>query len=634
MEIYIRGKRLLVDPTKIIGEGGEAEIFSLGPNFPHKLAKLWKPPTHPDFSGKDEQTIRNREGARKRIAENQHKIRAFPKNLPARVIVPEDLVLNRNDKQVLGYTMQHLQGADVLRQYSMRRFRQRINADGNTVMGIFKDLHRTVEALHSSNVVIADFNYLNVLVKGVEAFIIDADSMQFKSYLTRSFTPRFVDPLICDAALSALVQSAPHSKATDWYAFMVMLFESLLLVHPYGGVYEPKKGLLIPHDARPLKRISVFHSEVKYPSKAIPLGYLDDDLLHEFYATFEEGKRRILSPNLLEQRFTRCPHCGTEHARTKCPVCKEAVMPARKKVVMRGKVSLERIFETSGEIAVATQQNGKLYYLVHEGNEFRREGGQIVCRGTLERNMQFLLSGERTFIALNGQILEFTPGSIEPKRYAVDSYRNRHAVFDANAEHLYWLSAGKLMRDDPLAPAYVGDVLAGQTLIWVGPKFGVGLYRAGELRVGFIFDATRRGLNDSVKLVPFTGEVLDSASLFSGERAWLLLATYENGRVVHRCIVLAPNGQVLASHQAEENDGTWLGSLHGKVAMSQAKRHFLLSDHEDGLLRLEEQNGSIVTTATFPDTRGLIDPHANLLLDPNGILVVSQREIRRLTIRT
>ncbi len=59
-----------------------------------------------------------------------------------------------------------------------------------------------------------------------------------------------------------------------------MLMQSLLFVGPYGGVYRPTdKKKTVLHDARPLKRITVFDPEVRYPKPARPYNMLPDDLL-------------------------------------------------------------------------------------------------------------------------------------------------------------------------------------------------------------------------------------------------------------------------------------------------------------------------------------------------------------------
>ncbi len=88
----------------------------------------------------------------------------------------------------------------------------------------------------------------------------------------------------------------------------------------------------------------------------------------------------------------------------------------------------------------------------------------------------------------------------------------------------------------------VGDVLAGQTLFWVGDRFGFGFYRAGTLAVAFVFDAERGGLKDTVKLPFLPGEIVGAECTLDDERAWLFLAAQHRGRTVHQCVVVAAGG--------------------------------------------------------------------------------------------
>ena len=112
------------------------------------------------------------------------------------------------------------------------------------------------------------------------AYLIDADSFQFGPFLCRVFTARFVDPLLCVPDATQLLLHQPHTAASDGYAYTVMLMQCLLFVGPYGGVYRPKDPAhRVPHEARPLHRMTIFHPEVQYPKPAIPYGTLPDELL-------------------------------------------------------------------------------------------------------------------------------------------------------------------------------------------------------------------------------------------------------------------------------------------------------------------------------------------------------------------
>jgi hypothetical protein len=197
--------------------------------------------------------------------------------------------------------------------------------------------------------------------------------------------------------------------------------------------------------------------------------------------------------------------------------------------------------------------------------------------------------------------------------------------FDVNEPHCYWIDGGRLLRDGSLGPEFVGDVLAGQTRFWVGPAFGVGFYRAGEVSVAFVFDARRRGLNDAVKLPPLRGQLVDAAAYLARDRGWLLTATEDAGRTVHRCVVLRPDGTVEATTEADPGDGSWLGTLGGKCAAG----GFLFAATDAGVVRVALDGGRFVTSE-FPDTEPFVDAGCRLLAGADGLYVVDRQEVRQL----
>ena len=66
--------------------------------------------------------------------------------------------------------------------------------------------------------------------------LIDVDSYQFGGFTCSMFSERFVDPRLCDA--QQLVPVRPHDAESDWFAFAVMAFRSLLGVGPWSQVAQ------------------------------------------------------------------------------------------------------------------------------------------------------------------------------------------------------------------------------------------------------------------------------------------------------------------------------------------------------------------------------------------------------------
>src|SRR5215208_5978198 len=105
-KVLIGGRKVTVDPASAIGKGGEADVFALRDG---RALKLFKAPDHPDLAGQPAlQAV-----ARDRLAEQQHKLRAFPASLPAAVVVPEALAHDPSTGEVVGYAMRMIPGAEV-----------------------------------------------------------------------------------------------------------------------------------------------------------------------------------------------------------------------------------------------------------------------------------------------------------------------------------------------------------------------------------------------------------------------------------------------------------------------------------------------------------------------------------------
>lgn len=623
MDVYVKGKKIRLKPSKSIGKGGEADVYNIGSG---KALKLFKQPEHPDY----QHSPAEQQAARDRIDEHQFKLRLFPSDLPSRVIHPQDLVTDPRGQMILGYTMQLLPDAEVLTKYSDRSFRQ-AGISQQAVVEIFCDLHDTLSGIHQGGAIVGDFNDLNVLVRGREAYIIDADSFQLPTFPCRVFTARFVDPLLCDSTNPKPVLSESYSADSDWYAFTVMFMQCLLFVHPYGGVYRPKDPTKrIPHEARPLQGITIFHQEVKYPKPAIPYQVLPEDLLHYFHEVFEMDIRGKFPRDLLENLYwTKCLSCGLEHARPTCPDCAIASPAARPKAsAVRGTVTATKIFTTEGTILFATLEAGELRFIYHHGGEFKREDNAAILSGSLDPHLQLRVQGNSTLIGKDGQLITLTPGKA-PSRLAVETGACK---FDANQFGRYWIDGGQLLRDGELGSEYIGDVLANQTQFWVGPNFGFGFYRAGNLNVAFVFDARRRGINDRVKLPPWSGQLLEANCALTSDRCWFFWTTQERGLTMRRCAIIRADGSLEAEALAQRGDGSWLGGA-GRYGMGHcAAGHFLLAATDDGILRVEPQNGKIVKTKEFPDTEPFVDASSQLFPGPQGLYVVNQHDIQLLQI--
>jgi hypothetical protein len=633
MDVYLRGKRIKLDPTRSLGKGGEADVFDLGGG---RALKLFKSPDHPDYQGLPSE----QRAAEERIALHQHKLRAFPAGLPRQVIAPEELATDRSGRSVVGYAMQAVALANPLVRYGEPTFR-RVGVTNRDVVRLFLEIHAVVSGLHTAGVVIGDFNDLNVLVtSGAQPRFIDADSFQFGPYPCNVFTERFVDPLLCDARATTPRLARAYNPDADWYAFASLLMQSLLFVAPYGGVYLPKNlSRRIPNAARPLHRITVFHPEVRYPKPATRYEVLPDDLLQYLHRVFEKDERGSFPAELLDRlRFEACPRCAVEHARFSCPFCAPgASQQARAALTVRGPVVCTRVFETAGVVLHACVEQGAVRFLYHEAGAYRREDGSVVFRGDLDPSLRFAILGHSTLVGRGGELAVLSPGQ-GPERLSVDS-DGAGPAFASNGRHRYWTAAGRLLRDAASTPGGasrasrasidgIGDVLAGQTRIWAGPTFGLGLYRASNLSVAFTFDSERRGINDTLRLPPLRGQLVDAACVLDEGRAWLLLALHHAGKTSHLCLAYSRAGALEATTEATAGDGSWLGRLHGKCAT----QGMLLAATDAGIVRIELRDGALQKTREFPDTEPFVDAACQLLIGKDGVYVIGRSEITALKI--
>ena len=619
--VKINGKSFKLAPIGFIGGGGEAAIYRYSPQF---ALKVFKTPDDDTFMGDPMAQA----AAQQRIAEHQRKLPAFPKGLPATVVVPIDLAYDGNT--IMGYTMALVDDAELLISYTDKNFRQKI--DPNETLRIAGSMHGTVSATHKADVLFGDFSCVNVMVPNDPSkppVFIDADSADFGTFRCTMFNAAHLDPLLCDPNGNEMMLWRPYNKEADWYAFEAIFMELCLLTGPYGGVYRPKnKAHKVSPSKRPLSRITVFHQEVIYPKPALPIDILPDDLLDHFHQTFEKDVRGEFPLRLIQNmRWTTCTNCGAIHARDKCPSCATAAPGAVKQtIVINGNVTCNTVFTTRGLILFSTVQGGTPKYIFHENGTFKREDGTTIMNGPINKKMRFRISGRKTLIANPGKLAVLTPSKTEA--IAVDSFGNL-PVFDANSEHYYWVQSANLYRDGELGPETVGQVMKNRTMFWVGEKFGFGFYQAGELFVGFVFDAKRAGINDSVNLPPIKGQLLDQIAYFSSDYCWFMFSVLENGKIINHCYVINQKGEVIAEEEVGKNEDHWLGAIRGDFATS----NWLFVPTDDGIVRMEVVPGSIFEAATFPDTEPFVDAGVHIFSASDGLYLTKRSKLQKMVIK-
>jgi H/ACA ribonucleoprotein complex subunit 3 len=623
--VYLNGQAIRL--TKEIGAGQEAVVYDIGNG---QVAKIYRFPDDPYYA----QSLQEQKAAKVRIAIHQKKLAMYPGGLPSNIIVPSNLL---TDKQgiILGYTMSFITGAETLLKYGDMGYRQSMNISNNEIRDIFLNLHDTLRSLHDKKVIIGDFNDLNILVKNKQVYMIDTDSYQFGNWISTMYTEKFVDPLICDTVMTnnnpIWTMTRNHTYNGDWYAFCALLFKSLLFVDPYGGVYKPKdSNKRIKQQLRPSHRINIFNPEVVYPKHAYPYNVLDAKMIRYFQDVFSKDLRGEFPQAMLKNmQWNTCKACGIEYATSACPICNAGHIYVP--ISVSGNVQVKEVFVTGGTIMFADVQHGKLVYVYHENDEYRRESDRVVISGPLSRNLHIAINGSSTVLS-ESHTMAIIDQSGKSQKMFIDCVGSR-PVCDANDHQIYWVENGNVYKNNPLgleySPINIGQCIVDNTLLWTGDKFAFGMYKAGNILQGFIFDDTSKVVNDNVNLPFIKGQIIDAKTYISDNIAWLMIATKDQSKYINHCLVIDKQGKVLSHINNETSDQPWLSHIKGKSASG----NYLFCPTDDGIMRVSIEPNGQLETKVFVDTENYVNEQSSLLVSPMGIYVIKRNKILLISIK-
>ncbi len=618
--VYLKGQ--VIRLTKEIGAGQEAVVYDMGNG---QVAKIYRLPNDPYYA----QSPEEQKAATARITINQKKLTMFPSGLPSNIIAPSNLL---TDKQgaIIGYTMPFITGAETLLTYGDMGYRHSMNISNNEIRDIFLNLHGTLKALHSKRVVIGDFNDLNILIKNKQVYMIDTDSYQFGNFMSTMYTEKFVDPLICDIItknnIPLWTMTRNHNPNGDWYAFSTLLFKSLLFVDPYGGIYKPKDpNKRVKQQLRPSRRINVFDPEVIYPKHAYPYKSLDDKTLRYFQEVFQKDLRGEFPQVLLKNmQWKSCNACGIEYATSQCPICNAGaihVIP----ISVSGNVQVQEVFVTNGTIMFAAMQNGRLMYVYHENNEYKRENNKIVISGPLSRNLHIAINGSSTVLS-ESHTMVVVDQSGQSKKMFIDCIGTR-PVCDANSREIFWVENGNVYKNNPLgleySPVHIGQCIVDNTVLWTGDVFGFGMYKAGNILQGFVFESSSKVINDNINLPFIKGQIIDAKTYISDSFAWVMIATKDQSKYINHCIVINRQGKVLTHINNDISEEIWLSHIKGKSAVG----NYLFCPTNDGIARISIDANGNIETKVFVDTENYVNEQSSLLVSPMGIYVIKRNKI-------
>jgi hypothetical protein len=282
------------------------------------------------------------------------------------------------------------------------------------------------------------------------------------------------------------------------------------------------------------------------------------------------------------------------------------------------------IYQTHGLILAAQMSGTQVQWLVQVEGQFQREGGTVVLEGDRDPHLWTGLQGRTTIIGKAGQAIAIHPDH-PPERIAVDTH-NGHLQLATNGRDRFWLHNGQLFKAGRFGPDYWGDVLAGQTQIWLGESFGVGSYRAGHLSVTFTFAVGQPGINDQVRLDWGRGQLLAAHGAIGTTRAWLVWVMQTDGITYYHGAAIRATGEIEAEIRAAQGDAPWLEAFRTHCAIGSA----LFAATDNGIVRIEVESGQIRVAQTFPDTEPFVSAESRLLAGDEGLIAVSPQEIIRL----
>jgi hypothetical protein len=582
MDLWLGKSRLRLSGADEIGSGGEARVFR-----------------HKDLA------IKIFELDLARTKAKAEKLRAFPAGLPASVVQPLELVRDRAGA-VVGYAMRRIDGAQPLFRYAQRSWREGV-ASNAEVLGLFRALAQTIGALHARGVVVGDLNDGNVLCDATP-WLIDVDSMQFGTFPCTVAHERFLDPRLYGRDLE---KDPALSTESDWYAFAVALFSSLLYVHPYGGVAPGLPTMLRRAEARH----SLLRPDVTLPRAAVTPKILGDPLRDWFEAVFEKDARTAPPAGVLDSSWTRCA-CGLEHARLSCPACSRA----RPAMILPKGLRAHEVLRTPGRVLACVWQGAPRFLYAHAGRLFRETGELPVSMPG--RVARFAISGGDTWIAEGGTV---TRWSREGTERVMASAFDGAPMFAASSAGVVFAQGDWLVGRDG---ARLGRILEGRTWLALGERFGLGWSRAGRLSLAFLFTPSRAGLRE-VQLPAFDGRVIDLSCTFDARHALLAIATEHRGRYTTSLHLIADDGRVLASRAGDPLTDPILASVRGKAVLDGR----VVCATDDGLVALRPNGaGGFDEVARFSTAREHAAPDDTLIALPGGeLLAVAPHQILRLS---
>ncbi|OGM79040.1 hypothetical protein A2382_01330 [Candidatus Woesebacteria bacterium RIFOXYB1_FULL_38_16] len=568
-------------------------------------------------------------------------------NLQVGVVKPENLLLG-SDGRVVGIDMRFL-GRDYHPMFKLREpeFVNRYDITPLKVARIFRAGLPVLSSVHSQRMCVGDHNDKNTFFKlaGSVFEIIDVDSFAFDAYGSQG-QEFYLDPGLYGKDLSLPV----FVPGNDWYSNAVMLYWSLLLEHPYGGVHRRVRDLLM----RAQQRITLLDQEVIYPSQSTrPPSVLNADMRQMFDMFFKQGWRGPIEESILDRYIS-----DLEFGRMQVEPPKRRVAnvsggyQATDLVVTRGVIVYTAVYDQTIYVVAHEQRKVVLYIRPETGNVRRIElfpvqnGARYgLMMGTNQKNEETL------YLVVNP---EYT---LDIRFYAVDQngatrvnferelqtqpfMGSRMAIFRVSRNFLYIMVGSVLtavsIKRGQLASYSLRALRENQTWFTV-PETSVsprafGYYRYEGDHVFWI--VTEDGYRETnIPFLAIDENLIDSSARFGKQTIMLLRKTERGGQESIYLDIIGLDGRVITGGPPVRVSGHIYNEIHGRAYAE-------VNDSTLGLMGvvLHPTNEGVKqevpaknTISDFPGSEAFVGPGQSLRMYRDGILVISGHEVTLLT---
>jgi hypothetical protein len=634
MRCYLGANKQVIDlsPADVIGSGGEAVIYN-DPTDSSKAIKVYHDPT----------------------ALRGQKLEYFLRRklvLPKNVIAPQQLLYATRGSNIIGFQMDKLPGSFIPLAMLMRSD----FCDTNNITTKFKtivclSLLRGIHAVHQNQGVnVGDVNDQNEIVIDFatgEVYWIDIDSWQIDHFPCMVGTEDYISPALYNTDLS---KKPCFKNEHDFYAFSVLAFRILLMVHPFSSGMHSKFRSLFD---RAKNGLTVLDQDVRYPRKALPREILNDELTETLLQFLKRQRHDSFPIKVMEDydnELIECQQCHIWYpaSRDNCPGCAAKTVKTAKLAAKISGCICDIILETPGHLLWHQLVDKDICLLADEGDMtvfYRKIPNQPIRRMELFKT----LPDARYAIFDDTLVVCVDPGADNPELLLIDTagnqikgiaksatncYSGGSAVFGSSGKRLYRLAGSALLSgslfNTSLADCQVMEVIPNQTKFFVADNpeltehqevvFGAQRVLGDLLWFFATSDTTGRQYSHYDVSLPELekGEAMIDASVRFGAKSILVLRhTRQRGiNYVRRDIVEIANTKNINSSKIKVADFPIYEEIHGKGFTDRQ----ILHANEDGIVMENLADGQSII---LPGTDNYVSGGEKLIRFGNGILVIT-----------